>query len=266
MPLRFVTRGGRSARCLRILRAGATAAALALGSIAAAAEPPTVRTAGADAAPAASAAAKPLDEDCKAILAKSSHEWTETCANSLGDSTVAIETALARYGDCYDAATDALAAAVRPSESKDDGAASGSPSGRGAPACLPGLQKALEGFTEYALGAALTGGTYSRIATAFATLYEKQFRRRAWEAARAASGGALPPLLTPDEKRLAAARARLTEIVDAATPRLRADLNERFEALLAATKQCDVPPLLVYEFAITILQSPADPPFAPPPF
>jgi hypothetical protein len=208
----------------------------------------------------------PTGSDCNTILAKSSHEWAETCATRIGDSTDAIELALARYGDCYDAATDALAKAV---------ARGGDEQRRGAPDCLPALQRALEGFTEYALGAALTGGTYSRVATAYATLYEKQFRRLAWEAARPApvAAGADASAATPaaaratsDGARLAAARSRLTALLDAATPRLRADLAERFGALVEAAKRCDISLAPVYEFAVSLLQSPADPPFAPPPF
>jgi hypothetical protein len=205
----------------------------------------------------------PTGSDCDTILAKSSHEWAETCATRIGDSTDAIELALARYGDCYDAATDALAKAV---------AKGGDEKSRGAPGCLPALQRALEGFTEYALGAALTGGTYSRVATAYGTLYEKQFRRLAWEAARPAPGadasGATPVAAraTSDEARLASARSRLTALLDAATPRLRADLAERFGALAEAAKHCDISLDPVYEFAVSLLQSPADPPFAPPPF
>jgi hypothetical protein len=243
----------------RRIRVGVLASALAIGPTALAAEP------------SAAVAQRPLDESCKTILTKSSHEWSETCANQLGDSTVAIETALARYGECYEAATEELAKTVRETVAKPGTAAT--TAARGAPGCLPALQQALAGFTEYALGAALTGGTYSRVATAFATLYEKQFPRLAWEAARdvrarsAGDGaGSQASAATSDEKRLAAARARLTELFDAATPRLRADLSERFEALLTATKRCDVPPAPVYEFAILILQSPADPPFSPPPF
>jgi hypothetical protein len=60
------------------------------------------------------ALAVPPAEDCAAILARSSTEWANVCAvkreGSEPGSTEALENALARYGECYDAATDALAA------------------------------------------------------------------------------------------------------------------------------------------------------------
>lgn len=205
----------------------------------------------------ARAAGDRATDGCAAILAKSSTEWVATCAARGDGSTEATEDALARYGECYDAATDALAERVL--RETGPSPASGSP----VPRCLAGLQASLEGFTEYALGAALTSGTYSRVATAYASLYEKQLRRLAWEAAAPDPPHPSPP---DDGARLAAARSRLDALLVAATPRLRSDLSERFEKLRHAAEACGIAPAPVYEFAISLLQSPADPPFAPPPF
>jgi hypothetical protein len=195
-------------------------------------------------------AAAPM-ADCAAILARSSSEWVETCASRGDDSPDAIEAALARYGECYDAATERAAERLR----EVDPAAADEVA-----ACLPALRASLEGFSEYALGAALNRGTYSRITTARAALYEKQLPRLAYEARGPRRDAATPP------ERPAAARARLREILDAAPPRLRRDLEERFEKLRSAAASCRISPAPTDELAIYLLQSPSDPPFAPPPF
>jgi len=168
-------------------------------------------------------------------------------------STEALENALAHYGECYDAKTDALAARL---------AGANPETNRRGERCLPALEAALDGFTEYALGAALTQGTYSRTATAWAALYAKQFRRLAYEA----SSPQPAPSDVAAEPRLAAARSRLEELLAPAPTRLRADLAERFATFREAAKGCSIDPARVYEFAIYALQSPADPAFAPPPF
>ena len=203
------------------------------------------------------ALAVPPAEDCAAILARSSTEWANGCAVKEGGSeeasTEALENALARYGECYDAATDALAKRLAGADHE---------TARRAERCLPALEAALDGFTEYALGAALNQGTYSRTATAYATLYAKQFRRLAYEASS-------PQPTQRDaeaDPRLTAARSRLAEILASAPTRLREDLSERFATFRDAAKGCGIGPARVYEFAIYALQSPADPAFAPPPF
>ena len=165
----------------------------------------------------------------------------------------ALENALARYGECYDAATDALAKRLAGVDRETT---------RRAERCLPALDAGLDGFTEYALGAALSQGTYSRTATAWATLYAKQFRRLAYET----SSPQPTPSEVAAEPRLAAARSRLEELLAPAPTRLRADLAERFATFREAAKGCSIDPARVYEFAIYALQSPADPAFVPPPF
>jgi len=203
------------------------------------------------------ALAVPSAEDCAPILARSSTEWANVCAvrkeGSEEGSTDALERALERYGECYDAATDAVAARLAGANAESAGKAE---------RCLPALEAALDGFTEYSLGAALNQGTYSRSATAYATLYAKQFRRLAYEA----SSTRPAPSPAGSDARLDAARSRLEAILASAPPRLRDDLSTRFATFREAAIGCGIDPARVYEFAIYALQPPAEPAFAPPPF
>jgi len=101
------------------------------------------------------ALAVPPAEDCAAILARSSTEWANVCAVKNGGSEEAsmeaLENALARYGECYDAATDALAKRLAGVDRETT---------RRAERCLPALDAGLDGFTEYALGAASAEESY----------------------------------------------------------------------------------------------------------
>jgi hypothetical protein len=129
---------------------------------------------------------------------------------------------------------------------------------------LQDMQSTLQKFTTLALAASASGGTYDRISTAYATLYQKQFRYQFYMGYMHLNQELLA-VADPDQ--LNRAKERLGELISRQTGKQGENLQDAFDQFrTAAVEGCGIPALNVYDYAITILQSPADPPFSKPPF
>ena len=192
---------------------------------------------------------------CARVLALSSRAWVDRATARQDGSTPSIETALAHYAKCYEEATDALAARLK--------ASGRSPSAKQSKGMVE-LESALEAFLQRALHATLTGGTYGRVQASYASLYARQFRREFYVQLEGASAGTATP--ADGRPTLSAAQVKWKSIVAAQPENGRAGLRESMERLLGAASVLHLRRLAVYEFGISILQSPAEPEFSPPPF
>jgi hypothetical protein len=182
--------------------------------------------------------------------------------------------AIAVYGKCYGARTDRLAASL-------------GKSGKGPLMGVRGnfrdFETALNNFTALALGGTQTPA--DPVKTAFAALYEKQFRYALYQSYEQKPVNQPPP--APKEATVAPATAaaadqkssatRITDPMTLAKNRFGDFLaalpeDERHEIHAAFGQIFEKGPIgerwkiEVYRYAIYILESPHDKPFAPPPF
>jgi hypothetical protein len=196
-----------------------------------------------------------LGMTCSQILAKGSSAWMNAYSGSKSDGTPWIEQGLAIFGDCYDKRTDDLAASLTKS---------GKGPLMGGLGNLQDMQTDLQNFTTQALAATASDGTYSRIRAAYAMLYQKQFRYLFY------AGYMSPDTEVPvasDPQQLNQAKERLGELISQYKGKQGENLQDAFDTFrTSAIEGCGIPELQVYEYAISILQSPSDPPFSRPPF
>jgi len=127
-------------------------------------------TASAQSEPAAKADPDRLGKSCAQILAMSSSEWVAKFTEERGATPDATVRAIHAYGKCYDARTDRLAASL---------AKSGQGPRLVARKEFASLEQALNDFTAKAIAA--TDPPADAVRTAYATLYEKQFRASFYE-------------------------------------------------------------------------------------
>jgi hypothetical protein len=195
-----------------------------------------------------------MGKSCDQILSMSSSQWMDQYSASKGDSGNWIAQGLAVYGSCYDQRTAALQNSLN---QKGTGPLMG---GMGN---LHDMQAALQNFTNLALQSVSGGGTYDQIRAAYAMLYQKQFPYlffQEYENPDQQNPG------TSDSGSLDQAKERLGELI-ARHKSEQESLQDAFDTLqTAAVDACGIPPLTLYQYAIGLLQSPSDPPYAPPPF
>jgi hypothetical protein len=182
--------------------------------------------------------------------------------------------AIAAYGKCYDARTDRLAASL---------GKSGKGPLMGVRGSFRDFETALKNFTALALGVAQPPA--DPVKTAFAALYEKQFRYALYQSYEQKPVNQSPP--APKEATVAPATAAATDQKPSAT-RITDPMTlakNRFGDFLAALpeeKRHEIHAAFgqifekgpigerwkieVYRYAIYILESPHDKPFSPPPF
>jgi len=181
---------------------------------------------------------------------------------------------IGRYGKCYDARTDSIAALLArkgPTKAARDNFAA--------------FESALKNFTAKALAAVPPAPGTAR--EAYANLYEKQFRREfyaqyelkaapaAKPAATAPPSGAkptVPTAPTADERTrsdadpVTQAKNHFGKILNALPEDKMHDLHAAFGEVIGPHALSEAMRLAVYRYAIFLLEPPSAKPFAPPPF
>jgi hypothetical protein len=195
---------------------------------------------------------------CTQILQMISTTWVAHFAEKAGTpnnaaSPVAVR-AITAYGKCYEARTNQAAASL-------------GKSGRGpligALGNFRDFQKALDDFTAKALVA--TNKQPGTQEAAYAALYEKQFRYEFYQryVLRLSENR---PLTAEEAAEYSKAKNRFGEFLGL-LPEDQAHLvHAAFSQIFDAGPVSDVTKLELYRFAISVLESPKDTPFSPPPF
>jgi hypothetical protein len=236
------------------------------------------------------AKADPESMTCPHILAISSSEYiarTTAIDDSYQDGQLR---GLKRYGACYDARTDALAASL---------ARSGKGPLMGARGDFRDFEAALKEFTTQALAVAQMNAQVPLEIRkgAYANLYEKQFRYMFYQeyetkavkttkpAAPAtktpAATAPTPPTgtahtapapATPQEQArsnadpVTMAKNRFGKLLEGLPDDKMHELHEAFGKVIGPFQISEATRLAAYRYAIFILEPPSDPPFSPPPF
>jgi hypothetical protein len=216
-------------------------------------------------APAGFAQAKPVqtkaaDPDrlgltCAQILQMTSTGWVAHFAEKTGNAApqTAVR-AITPYGKCYEARTNQLAASL---------GKSGRAPLMGALGNFRDFQKALDNFTAKALDA--TDKPPGTQEAAYAALYEKQFRYEFYQRyEQRITGGR--PLTAEESAEYSKAKNRFGEFLGL-LPEAKAHIvHAAFSQIFDPGPVSDVTKLELYRFAISVLESPKDTPFSPPPF
>jgi hypothetical protein len=187
--------------------------------------------------------------------------------------------AIAAYGKCYDARTDRLAASF--------GKAGKGPL-MGARGNFGDFEAALKNFTAIALS--VTQPPDDAVETAYAALYEKQFRYAFYQSyqqkpakqpspastgVRSAAAGAettatpttdQPASATRITDPMTLAKNRFGDFLAALPEDKRRQVHVAFGEIFDKGPLADQWKLDIYRYAISILESPKDKPFSPPPF
>jgi|ERR1700735_957711 len=188
--------------------------------------------------------------------------------------------AIAAYGRCYDARTDRLAASL---------GKSGKGPLMGVRANFRDFEAAVKNFSSVALSVAQPPD--NSVKTAYAALYEKQFRYALYQsyqqkfvkepppiakdAKPAAVGSETTAASTTGQPAASATRItdpmtlaknRFGDFLEALPEDKRREVHIAFGAIFEKGPMADQWKLEVYRYAISILESPKDKPFSPPPF
>jgi hypothetical protein len=195
---------------------------------------------------------------CAQILQMTSTAWVANFAEKAGApnnaaAPVAVR-AITSYGKCYDARTNQVAASL-------------GKSGRGPQMGALGnsrdFQKALDDFTAKAL--AVSGKPPGTQEAAYAALYEKQFRYEFYQK-YALRLSANRPLTAEESAEYSKSKNRFGEFLGLLPDDEAHIIHAAFSQIFDAGPVSDVTKLELYRFAISVLESPKDTPFSPPPF
>jgi hypothetical protein len=200
-----------------------------------------------------SAAADRLGLPCPRILQLSSSDWVARFNQAKGETSDGTARAIAVYGKCYDDRTDALAASL---------ARKGAGPSKKTRADFSGFAAALQSFVGKAFAEAQppTGAPK----TDYVDLYEKQFR---YEFYCGYAEKNLNPTLTPDQnEQFAKAKNRFGELLGLLPEEKAHEVHEAFGDIIGTHQISLMMKLMVYRFAIFVLEPPSEAPFAPPPF
>jgi hypothetical protein len=195
---------------------------------------------------------------CAQILQMTSTAWVADFAEKAGTPSntaapVAVR-AITAYGKCYEARTNQLAATL---------AKSGRSPLMGALGNFRDFQKALDDFTTKAL--AVSDKQPGSQEAAYAALYEKQFRYEFYQRyEQRITGGR--PLTSEEAAEYSKAKNRFGEFLGLLQEDQAHVIHAAFSQIFDASPVSDVTKLELYRFAISVLESPKDKPFAPPPF
>jgi hypothetical protein len=214
----------------------------------------------AQAKPAAGRAADPdrLGLTCAQILQMTSTAWVAQFEEKATKANVGTPPAAVRaitvYGKCYDARTNQLAASL---------GKSGRGPLMGATGNFRDFQKALDDFTTKALAASdKKPGTPE---AAYAALYEKQFRYEFYQRYEQRITG--NRALTAEESaEYSKAKNRFGEFLGLLPEDKAHVVHAAFSQIFDPGPVSDVTKLELYRFAISVLESPKDTAFSPPPF
>jgi hypothetical protein len=210
--------------------------------------------------PAQTRAADPdrLGLTCAQILQKSSGDWivyfNEKTGLTATNSAIGVLRPIAVYGKCYDARTDQVAASL---------GKSGRGPLMGALGNFRDFQKSLDDFTAKAL--AVSNKAPGTQETAYAVLYEKQFRYEFYQryALRLSENR---PLTAEESAEYSKAKNRFGEFLGLLPEDKAHIIHAAFSQIFDGGPVTDVTKLELYRFAISVLESPQDTPFSPPPF
>jgi hypothetical protein len=226
---------------------------------------------------------------CAQILGLSSADWVAQFVLKAKDAAPPEQKtirAVAAYGKCYDARTDRLAASL--------GRAGAGPL-MGARANLRDLQRALDSFTSKALADAEPAA--DAVKTAYAQLYEKQFRYAFYQAyekgaarpsvavskdapvathsapsptsaatATGTSAAAADPNAPGEKNPVTMAKNHFGELLNALPEDQRHELHAAFGDIVGRSQISEAMRLEIYRYAIFLLEPPSATPFSPPPF
>ena len=237
-----------------------------------------------------------LGMTCEQILDMSSTDWVTRFTSEKGSSSAETTRAIGVYGKCYDTRTDQLAAKL--------GRAGKRPL-MGARGNFQSMEQALKIFTARALTESQPPA--DPVKSAYATLYEKQFRYEFYEAfepkpatpatspAASSSSKQAPPSAASGQKSpasdasasrganssgdasnnnakggdvdpLTAAKNHFGELLGNLPDQQMHDLHESFGEILGPNSASPKMQLLVYRYAIFLLEPPGGTPFSLPPF
>ena len=224
----------------------------------------------------------PESMTCPQILAISSSEYIARFTaidDSYQDGQLR---GIKRYGTCYDARTDALAASL---------GRSGKGPLMGARGDFRDFEAALKDFTTKALAIAQTNSQVPLEIRkgAYADLYEKQFRYMFYQeyetkpvkTTKPAATAPTPPTGTPhtaptpatpqEQARSNAdpvtmAKNRFGKLLEGLPDDKMHELHEAFGKVIGPFQISEATRLAAYRYAIFILEPPSDTPFSPPPF
>lgn len=202
---------------------------------------------------------------CAQILQMSSSDWIAKAAAHGNSATDATLRAIAAYGRCYDARTDRLAAALARSRK--------GPS-RTALADFREFDSALKDFTAKAL--ATTDPPADALKSAYAALYEKQFRYAFYQSYEQKTPKPQPPAApaapaataqaSADADPLTKAKNHFGELLDALPDDKMHALHAAFGQVVGRHAVTNKTRLAVYRYAIFLLEPSSPAPLAPPPF
>ena len=242
---------------------------------------------GAQARPTQRVATRPSPDElgmtCDEILNMSSTDWIAKFTSAKGADAPAAIRAINVYGKCYDTRTDELAGSLAKSGKGP------TPNGR---ANFQNVDGALKNFTAKALIDSEPAA--DAVKSAYAALYEKQFRYEFYEAYKsqsetavpvsgetsAAKDGAIPSSKDAGNSAVPSGYADKDETGDPVTDaknhfggllndlpddKLR-DLHIAFGEILGPNAATPRMQLLIYRYAIFLLEPPGGQPFSPPPF
>ena len=191
---------------------------------------------------------------CTQILQMPSADWIKKFTAARDATPPTTIQAITAYGKCYDARTARLAAAL---------AKSGKGPLMGARANFRDFQHALDDFTAKAL--ASTDPPTDDPKKACAALYTKQFRYAFYLQYEQKNFN--PPPLTPEESdAFTKSKNHFGELLGLLPEEKIHLLHSAFGQIFAAGGVPDATKVAVYLYAIYLLESPADPPYSPPPF
>ena len=198
-----------------------------------------------------SAAADRLGMTCPQILEISSTDWVAKFTQAKGATPESTTRAIAAYGKCYDLRTSELAASLAKKRK--------SPS-KAARVDFDGFEAVVKHFTLVAL--ADVQPPPGAVKTAYAALYEKQFR---YEFYRGCDGE--DPALTPDENdQFGKAKNRFGELLGLEPEDKAREIHEAFGEIVGTHQASQRMKSALYLYAIFILEPPSEKPFARPPF
>jgi hypothetical protein len=197
-----------------------------------------------------------LGLSCAQILQMTSAAWVAHFAEKAGtpsDAPASVR-AVTAYGKCYDARTNQLAASL---------GKSGRGPLMGALGNFRDFQKALDDFTTKAL--AVSDKQPGTQEAAYAALYEKQFRYEFYQRyEQRISGGR--PLTAEEAAEYSKAKNRFGEFLGLLPEDKAHIIHSAFSQIFDGGPVTDVTKLELYRFAISVLESPKDKAFSPPPF
>jgi hypothetical protein len=192
-----------------------------------------------------------LGMTCAQILQMTSIDWVTKFTDKNGPDTAARATA--GYGKCYDARTDGLAAALAKKAAGPQ---------KKARADFLEFETAVKAFTAKALADVQPPPDTAK--AAYINLYEKQFR---YDFYRSYEDKDPNPQLTPeDNDQFGKAKNRFGELLGLLPEDKSHEVHEAFGDIVGPHPVSLPMKLVLYRYAIFLLEPPTEKPFAPRPF